>query len=101
MTLLSCWGSIHPAYGNIHDPGPEFLPLWLGIVLGAMSIGLILKATGQKEGLRMMRELLAEKIRWGKVLSVRIVLFLYGYHNGLHCLPHRTIPFHGFSFVVY
>ena len=34
-----CSGSIFLPYGNIHNPGPGFFPLWLGIILGAMAIG--------------------------------------------------------------
>ena len=66
-------------YGNVHNPGPGFYPLWLGIILGAMSLGLILKITWQKEGAKILRDILAEKIRWGKIVSVIIALVLYGF----------------------
>ncbi len=79
FSALIFWGAIPMPYGTLRDPGPGFLPLWLGILLGAMSIGLILKVTWQKEGARMLRAILGEKIRWGKVLSVLIALFLYSY----------------------
>lgn len=78
LSALICGGSLRLPYGSVHNPGPGFFPLWLGIILGAMSIGLILKTTRQREGARMMRELLAEKFRWGKVISVIIALLLYG-----------------------
>ena len=76
---LICWGSSHFPYGNVHNPGPGFLPLWLGIILGALSICLSIKATLQTKGVRMLRELLTEKIRWGKVLLTLIALVLYGF----------------------
>ena len=75
---LICWGAILLPYGTIHNPGPGFFPLWLGIIQGAMAIGLMLKTTWQKEGAKALRDLLAEKIRWDKVLFVLIALILYG-----------------------
>jgi hypothetical protein len=74
-----CWGSIFLPYGNIHNPGPGFFPLWLGIILGAMAIGLILKAKRQKKEVRGLQDILAEKVRWEKVLLVLFALVLYGY----------------------
>ena len=82
ISALIFWGSIGLPYGSVREPGPGFLPLWLGIVLGAMSIGLIVKTSMQKEGAKSIREILTEKIRWGKVLSVLIALFLYGFLMG-------------------
>jgi putative tricarboxylic transport membrane protein len=77
LSGLICWGSLFLPYGNIRNPGPGFFPLWLGIILGAMSIGLIWKTARQKEGARTLREILAEKVRWDKVLWTLIALVLY------------------------
>ncbi len=74
-----CWGALSLSYGHIHNPGPGFYPLWLGIILGAMAMGLILKATWQKEGAKVLRDILAEKVRWEKVFFVLMALILYGY----------------------
>ena len=76
---LICWGAMFLPYGNIHDPGPGFYPLWLGIILGTMSIALMLQAFRQKAGGRTLRDILAEKVRWEKVLWVLIALVLYGF----------------------
>ncbi len=73
-----CWGSLSLSYGHIHNPGPGFYPFWLGIILGAMAMGLVLKTTRQKEGARALRAILSEKVRWQKVLWVLIALVLYG-----------------------
>lgn len=73
-----CWGSTLLPYGNIHNPGPGFFPLWLGIILGGLSIGLLLQAARRKEGARVLGDILAEKVRWPKVLFVLIALVLYG-----------------------
>ena len=79
LAAFICWQAITLPYGNIHNPGPGFFPLWLGIVLGIMSFGLIVKVTRQKEGARMVWDILAEKIRWGRILLVIIALVLYGF----------------------
>jgi len=73
-----CWGSVFLPYGNIHNPGPGFFPLWLGIILGAMAMGLVLRTTWQNEGAKARRDILTEKVRWGKVLFVLLALVLYG-----------------------
>lgn len=78
LAAFICWGSSLLPYGNIHDPGPGFLPVWLGIILGAMSLGLILKTTIEK-GSRPLKNLLEEEVRWGRVLLVLIALFLFAY----------------------
>ncbi len=75
---LICSGSVFLPYGNIHDPGPGFFPLWLGIILGAMSLGLIFQSARQK-GARTLGDILAEKVRWQKVFWVLIALLLYGF----------------------
>ena len=76
---LICWGALSLSYGHIHNPGPGFYPLWLGIILGAMAMGLILKTTWQREGAKALRAILSEKVRWKKVLLVILALILYGY----------------------
>lgn len=93
ISALICWGSILLPYGSIHNPGPGFLPFWLGIILGLMAIGLILNSTRQKEGAKMIRDLLSEKIRWGKVLYVLIALVAYGYLMELLGFPIVTFLF--------
>ena len=78
IAALICWGATRLPYGNIHNPGPGFFPLWLVIILGLMSGALTLQTTRQKEGARILRDILAEKIRWGKVILVVLSLILYG-----------------------
>jgi putative tricarboxylic transport membrane protein len=73
------WGSISLPYGNIHNPGPGFFPLWLGIILGTMAVGLVLKSTWQKEKAKLLQDILSEEVRWGKVFFVLMALILYAY----------------------
>ena len=78
ISVLISLGSARLSYGSVHNPGPGFLPLWLGIVLGLLSVGLLIKSTFQSSDLRLARQLLDERIRWGKVLLTLGVLVLYG-----------------------
>ena len=73
-----CWGSASLTYGNIHNPGAGFFPRWLGIILGAMAIGLILKAAWQRQGAKGPGEIPPGRVRWEKVLFVLLALVLYG-----------------------
>jgi putative tricarboxylic transport membrane protein len=78
LAAFICWGAYLLPYGSIRNPGPGFYPLWLGSILGGMSIGLIIKTTRQKEGVRTLRDIVSERIRWWKVLLVVLALVLYG-----------------------
>jgi putative tricarboxylic transport membrane protein len=77
ISACICCGSALLPYGNVHNPGPGFLPFWLGVVLGGMSIGLILQSSLRKAKGKRLRELLAEKVRWVKVFSTLVALILY------------------------
>jgi putative tricarboxylic transport membrane protein len=72
------WAAACLPYGNNHNPGPGFFPLWLGVILGGMSIGLFVQTTWRKENERTLRNILEEDVRWGKVLLVIVGLILYG-----------------------
>ena len=77
ISVIICVASLRLQYGNVHNPGPGFLPLWLGILLGILSVVLLINATLQKQGI-LLKEVLNEKIRWKKVLFVLICLIAYG-----------------------
>ena len=79
LSALVCWKSILMPYGGLSHPRAGFLPLWYGIVLGALSIGLILKATVAKRESRMVREIFDEDVQWGKVLLTLILLLLFAF----------------------
>jgi putative tricarboxylic transport membrane protein len=73
------WAALGLPYGNIHNPGPGFFPLWLGVILGGMSIALFVQTTRGKESERTLQEILEEDVRWGKVLLVLGALILFGF----------------------
>ncbi len=76
--LLIWWGASAMPYGTIHEPGPGFFPFWLGILLTGMSLWLIIRESRGKASSAMIRDLLSEKIRWGKVLAALAALVAYG-----------------------
>jgi len=79
LSAFICWGSLLLPYGSARDPGPGFLPLWLGIILGAMSLGLILKTVREKQAGKIIGDILAKEVRWDKVALILLALILYGY----------------------
>jgi putative tricarboxylic transport membrane protein len=79
LAASMCWGSARLPYGNIHNPGAGFFPLWLGVILGAMSISLFIQTAWQEKKVRILKDILAEEIRWRKVLMVVIGMVLYGF----------------------
>lgn len=79
LAAVIIWAALRLPYGNIHNPGPGFFPLWLGVILGGMSIALFVQTARGKESERTLRDILEEDVRWGKVLLVLAVLILYGF----------------------
>jgi hypothetical protein len=71
------WAAAGLPYGNVHNPGPGFFPLWLGVILGGMSIVLFAQTIRGKESERTLREIVEEDVRWGKVLLVLGALILF------------------------
>ena len=64
-------------YGNVHNPGPGFFPLWLGVIMAGMAIGLIAQSTLTTKSGQTLRGILEADVRWGKVLLVLAALILY------------------------
>jgi hypothetical protein len=71
------WGSLSSPYGSINKPGPGFFPFWIGVLLGGMSLGLLIKSTISVKGGNFLREIFGGKIRWGKVIFVLACLLFY------------------------
>ncbi len=73
------WAALGLPYGDIHKPGPGFFPLWLGVILGGMSIGFFVQATLTTRSAQTLRNILEEDVHWGKVLLVLVSLILYAF----------------------
>lgn len=77
ISVLICFGSHRFHYGNVHNPGPGFLPFWLGVTLGFLSILLLIQTYLRSNETPSLGKLLKEKVRWDKVAIVLISLILY------------------------
>lgn len=73
------WLALGLPFGEIRKPGPGFFPFWLGVIMGAMSIGLIVQTTLANRTVRTIRNILEEDARWSKVLLVLVALILYAF----------------------
>jgi len=77
LSALICWGAYDLPYGKVRDPGPGFLPWWLGVILGMMSLALLLKSTWQKKEAKSLGDLWRSKIRWARIFLALLALFLF------------------------
>jgi len=77
LSALICWGAYDLPYGKVRDPGPGFLPWWLGVILGMMSIALLLKSAWQKGEAKTLGDISRGKIRWAKIFLTLLALLLF------------------------
>jgi len=73
-----CWGGYDLDLGTLHDPGSGFMFFWVGLIMIGLSLSVLLGALRMKPDPQGLRHLW-EEIRWRKILSVLLALFLYGY----------------------
>jgi putative tricarboxylic transport membrane protein len=73
------WAALGLPFGDIHKPGPGFFPFWLGVIMGAMSIGLFVQTTLTKRSVRTIGNILEQDVRWSKVLLVLAALIFYAF----------------------
>jgi putative tricarboxylic transport membrane protein len=78
VAIAICWGSLQMPYGELHSPGPGFYPFWLGMLLGAMALGLVVASTLNASEGKDLADILREKVRRNNVLLVLGALILYG-----------------------
>jgi putative tricarboxylic transport membrane protein len=77
LSALICWGAYGLPYGKVRDPGPGFLPWWLGLILGMMSLALLLKCSRRNEKAKTLRDLWRGEIQWARILLALLALFLF------------------------
>lgn len=79
LAAVMIWGASGLPYGNVHNPGPGFFPLWLGLIMAGMAIGLIAQSTLTGKNAQTIGSILEADVRWGKVLLVLAALILYAF----------------------
>jgi putative tricarboxylic transport membrane protein len=73
-----CWGGYDLDLGTLHDPGSGFMFFWVGLIMIGLSLSVLFGALRMRPDPQGLRHLW-EEIRWRKILSVLLALFLYAY----------------------
>jgi hypothetical protein len=76
IAALFIWQSSLVPSGNIRQPGPGFLPFWVGVILALLSMVLWFQARFRKPGADSARFLSGEG-NWPYVAAAGIGLFIY------------------------
>jgi putative tricarboxylic transport membrane protein len=73
-----CYGGYDLKIGKFHDPGSGFIFFWVGIIMMGLSLIILIQTIrlGPKVG---EMKFLWSDVRWKKIISVLLALFLYGY----------------------
>lgn len=73
-----CYGGYDLKLGTFHDPGSGFIFFWVGIIMVGLSLIIFIQTfrLGPKVG---EIKSLWSGVRWKKIISVLLALFLYGY----------------------
>ena len=73
---IALWQSMKVPMGNIRQPGPGFLPFWVGVILALLSAGLWFQAGVRKPGVEPVRFLSGEG-KWPYVVAAGVGLLTY------------------------
>ena len=73
---IALWQSFRVPMGNIRQPGPGFLPFWVGVILALLSAVLWFEASFRKPTAESVRFLSGEG-KWPYVIAAGIALLIY------------------------
>jgi len=76
FAIYICIESSRLSFGSFHNPGPGFLPLLVGILLGLFSIVVFLQAFLSKETEEIVQSWYSKE-KWKKLIWVLVALFAY------------------------
>jgi len=73
-------GSTAYSFGGWSHPGPAFLPLWCGVIMGALALVVFVQAVlkGKSEAGGQEGESLLTS-RWPKLIAALVILFAYAF----------------------
>jgi putative tricarboxylic transport membrane protein len=73
---IALWQSVKVPMGSIRQPGPGFLPFWVGVILALLSVALWFQASFRKPAAEPVRFLSGEG-KWTYVAAAGIALLIY------------------------
>ncbi len=73
-----CYGGVDLELGTLHDPGSGFMFFWVGLIMIGLSLSILIGAMKRTAVAGELKSLWTE-IRWKKIVSVLVALFLYAY----------------------
>ncbi len=76
FAIYICIESSRLSFGSFHNPGPGFLPLLIGLLLGILSIIVFLQATLSGKPQESIPSWYPKE-RWKKLIWVLVALFAY------------------------
>jgi putative tricarboxylic transport membrane protein len=76
FAIYICIESSRLPFGSFHNPGPGFLPLLIGLILGILSFLVFLLARLSKETEKIGQSWYPKE-RWKKLIWVLVALFAY------------------------
>jgi len=77
MGIGVCYGGYNLRLGTLHNPDSGFMLFWAGIIMFGLSLGVLIRAMREKAIPGELKKVLWAEIRWKKIVSVLIALFLY------------------------
>jgi len=78
MGIGVCYGGVDLELGTLHDPGSGFMFFWVGVIMIGLSLSILIRAMKKTAVAGELKAFWTE-IRWKKIISVLVVLFLYAY----------------------
>ena len=78
MGIGVCYGGVDLELGTLHDPGSGFMFFWVGVIMIGLSLSILIRAVKKTAVAEELKALWTE-IRWKKIVSVLVALFLYAY----------------------
>jgi putative tricarboxylic transport membrane protein len=78
IAALVIWQSSIIPMGSIRQPGPGFLPFWVGVILALLSVILWFQAGYRKPAAELVRFLSGEG-KWPYVAAAGIALLIYAF----------------------
>jgi putative tricarboxylic transport membrane protein len=75
--LLIAVGSLGMPIGRLGEPGPGFLPLFIGLLMGILSLALFIRS--YRAGISEKKAFWIDRKQWPKVFATILALMIYAF----------------------